>query len=296
MFFGLSNSPATFQRFMNDLFKDMIAEGWLIVYMDDMLITSQNKEEDIERTRRVLQRMKELDLHLKLKKCQFGVEEVDFLGLVLRPGEIAMDPTKLSGIAEWPTPTKVKDVRSFLGFTNYYRRFIGNYSNIARPLIDLTKKEKQWNWSASHQTAFDRLKEEFTREAVLTLPDLDKPFAIATDTSKDASGGILLQVDSNGEWHLCSYLSQSFSPAERNYDIYDRELLAIIRGLKTWKHYLRGSPFPVKVYTNHKNLLYFKEPQKLNRRQARWMLDIGDYDLKLAHVPGKELAGPNALS
>ena len=112
MFFGLSNSPATFQRFMNDSFKDMIAEGWLIVYMDNMLITSRNKEEDIERTRRVLQRMKELDLHLKLKKCQFGVEEVDFLGLILRPGEIAMDPTKLSGITEWPTPTKVKDIRS----------------------------------------------------------------------------------------------------------------------------------------------------------------------------------------
>ena len=156
MFFGLSNSPATFQRFMNDSFKDMIAEGWLIVYMDDMLITSRNKEEDIERTRQVLQRMKELDLHLKLKKCRFGVEEVDFLGLILRPGEIAMDPTKLSGIAEWPTPTKVKDVRSFLGFANYYRRFIGDYSNIARPLIDLTKKEKQWNWSPSCQIAFDR--------------------------------------------------------------------------------------------------------------------------------------------
>ena len=216
--------------------------------------------------------MKELDLHLKLKKCRFGVEEVDFLGLILRPGEIAMDPTKLSGIAEWPTPTKVKDVRSFPGFANYYRRFIGDYSNIARPLINLTKKP------------------------VLTLPDLDKPFAIATDASKDASGGILLQADSNREWHPCSYLSQSFSPTERNYDIYDRELLAVIRGLKTWKHYLRGSPFPVKVFTDHKNLLYFKEPQKLNHRQARWMLDIGDYDLKLVHVPGKELAGPDALS
>ena len=178
------------------------------------MITSWNKEEDTERTRRVLQRMKELDLHLKLKKCCFGVEEVDFLGLILKPGEIAMDPTKLLGITEWPTPTKVKDVRSFLGFVNYYRRFIGNYSNITRPLIDLMKKEKQWNWMTTCQTAFDRLKEEFTKEPVLTLLDLDKPFAIATDASKDASGGILLQADSNGEWHPCSYLSQSFSLAE----------------------------------------------------------------------------------
>ena len=263
MFFGLSNSPATFQRFMNNLFKDMIAEGWLIVYMDDMLITSRNKEEDIKRTRRVLQRMKELDLHLKLKKCHFGVEEVDFLGMILRPGEITMDPTKLSGIAEWLTPTKVRDVRSFLRFANYYRRFIGDYSNIVRPLIDLTKKNKQWNWMTNCQTAFDRLKEEFAKELVLTLLDLDKPFAIATDASKDASGGILLQTDSNREWHLCSYLSQLFSLAERNYNIYDRELLTVIRGLKTWKHYLQGSPFPVKVFTDHKNLLYFKEPQKL---------------------------------
>ena len=144
MFFGLSNSPATFQRFMNDSFKDMIAEGWLIVYMDDMLITTANKQENVERTKKVLQRMKELNLHLKLKKCKFGVKEVDFLGLILQPGEIAMDHTKLSRIAEWPIPTEVKDVRSFLGFTNYYRRFIGGYSNIACPLIDLTKKNQEW--------------------------------------------------------------------------------------------------------------------------------------------------------
>ena len=296
MFFGLSNSPATFQRFMNNSFKDMIAEGWLIVYMDDMLIMAANEKENVKQTRKVLQRMKELDLHLKLKKCKFGVKEVDFLGLILQPREITMDSTKLSGIAQWPIPTKVKDVQSFLGFTNYYRRFIGDYSNIARPLIDLTKKNQEWKWSPSCQKAFDQLKEEFSKQPILSLPDLNKPFAIATDTSKDASGGILLQADSNGEWHPCSYLSQSFSPAERNYNIYDRELLVVIWGLKTWKHYLRGSPFPVKVFTNHKNLLYFKEPHKLNRRQVRWMLDISDYNLKLIHVPGKELAGHDALS
>ena len=120
MFFRLSNSPATFQRFMNNPFKDMIAKGWLIVYMDNMLITASDEKTNIKQTKRVLQRMKEIDLHLKLKKCKFGVKEVDFLGLILQPGEIAMDPTKLSSIAEWPTPTKVKDVRSFLGFANYY--------------------------------------------------------------------------------------------------------------------------------------------------------------------------------
>ena len=120
MFFGLSNSPATFQRFMNDSFKDMIAKGWLIVYTDDMLLTASNGQINNEWTKRVLQMVKELNLNLKLKKCKFGVTEVDFLGLILKPGEIAIDPTKLSRIAEWPIPTKVKDVRSFLGFANYY--------------------------------------------------------------------------------------------------------------------------------------------------------------------------------
>ena len=139
-----------------------------------------------------------------------------------------MDPTKLSRIAEWPIPMKVKDVRSFLGFTNYYRRFIGDYSNITHPLIDLTKKNQEWRWSTACQKAFDQLKEEFSKQPVLSLPDLNKPFSITTDTSKDASGGILLQADSNGEWHPCSYLSQSFSPAKRNYDIYNRELLTVI--------------------------------------------------------------------
>ena len=155
---------------MNNSFKDMIAEGWLVVYMDNMLITATNKQENVERTKRVLQRMKELELHLKLKKCKFGVKEVDFLGLILQPREIAMDPTKLPGITEWPTPTKVKDIRSFLGFTNYYRRFIGDYSNIACPLIDLTKKNQEWKWTPSCQKAFNQLKEEFLKQLVTPQP------------------------------------------------------------------------------------------------------------------------------
>lgn len=168
MFFGLSNSPATFQRFMNDFFKDMIAKGWLIVYMDNMLITASDKQTNIKKTKRVPQRMEELDPHPKLKKCKFGVTEVDFLGLILQPGEIVIDPTKLSGIADWPTPTKVKDVRSFLGFANYYRRFIRNYSNIAQPLINMTKKNKEWSWTLTCQKVFNRLKEEFSKQPVLT--------------------------------------------------------------------------------------------------------------------------------
>ena len=265
MFFGLTNSPATFQRFMNDSFRDMIAEGWLVIYMDDLLIYSPDTTLHEERTKHVLQCMTRLDLHLKVEKCKFATDEVEYLGMIVKPSQLAMDPVKLDDIASWPTPTKVKDVHSFLGFANFYRRFIPDYSNIARPLINLTKKNLNWNWFPSCQTSFDSLKRLFLLKPVLHLPDLSAPFAIATDASKYVSGAILLQTDPNGDWHPCSYLSQSFSPAERNYDIYDQELLTVIRALKSWCHYLHGSPFPVQVFTDHKNLTYFRQPQLLNR-------------------------------
>ena len=120
MFFGLTNSPTTFQRFMNDSFRNMIAEGWLVIYMDNLLIFSPNATLHEECTKRVLQRMTELDLHLKLKKCKFATDEVEYLGMIVKPSQLAMDPVKLNRIMNWPTPTKVKDVRSFLGFTNFY--------------------------------------------------------------------------------------------------------------------------------------------------------------------------------
>ena len=214
MFFGLTNSPTTFQRFMNDSFHDMIAEGWLVIYMDDLLIYFPDTTLHEECTKHVLQCMTELDLHLKLEKCKFTADEVGYLGMIVKPGQLAMDPVKLNGIASQPTPTKVKDVCSFLGFANFYRQFIPDYSNVAHPLIDLTKKNLTWNWSPSCQSAFNNLKCLFLSKPILHLPDLSAPFAVATNASKYTSGTILLQTDSNRDWHPCSYLSQSFSPAE----------------------------------------------------------------------------------
>ena len=296
MFFGLCNSPTTFQHFMNDSFRNMIVEGWLVLYMDDILVFSPDEQTHTKCTKRVLQRMMYLDLHLKLEKCTFAATEVEYLGMIVCPGQLAMDPVKLDGIAKWPTPTKVKDVQSFLGFTNFYHHFIPNYSNIARPLIDLTKKNTPWLWTMTHDSAFSQLKSLFLSKPILQLLNPSQPFALTTNASKYASGALLLQTNSNGDWHPCSYLSQSFSPAERNYDIYDHKLLAIIHTLKAWQHYLHGSPFPIQVFTDHKNLTFFCSPQCLNHRQARWLLDLVDFDLHLIHVPGSHLAGPDALS
>ena len=235
----------------------------------------------------------DLDLHLKLEKCTFATTEVEYLGMIVRLGQLAMDPVKLDGIAKWPTLTKVKDVRSFLSFANFYCHFIPNYSNVAHPLIDLTKKNIPWLWTTTHDAAFSQLKSLFLSKPILQLPNPSQPFALAADASKYTSGALLLQMDSNGEWHPCSYLSQSFSLVEHNYDIYDCELLAIIHTLKTWRHYLHGFPFPVQVFTDHKNLTFFCSSQCLNCRQAHWLLDLADFDLKLHHVPGSHLAGPN---
>ena len=167
-----------------------------------------------------------------------------------------MDPVKLDRITSWLMPMKVKDIRSFLGFANFYCHFIPNYFNFTQPLIDLTKKSFPWNWSPTCQTSFDSLKSLFLSKPILHLPDLTASFTIATNASKYASGAILLQTDSNEDWHLCSYLSQSFSPTEHNYDIYDREPLAVICTLMLWWHYLHRSPFLVQVFMDHKNLIY----------------------------------------
>ena len=200
-----------------------------------------------------------------------------------------MDPTKLKGITDWPTPTTVKQVRSFLGFGNYYRQFIHGYGDLMKPLNDLLRKEEKFNWNKEQQETFDELKRKFLEAPVLQMPDPSKPFVVETDASKFASGGILQQQDSNGDWHPCSYISKSFSETERNYEIYDRELLAIIRALNKWRHYLQGSQHPTTILSDHKNLTYFKTAQKLNRRQARWHLTLSEYDIKLIHVPGKQM-------
>src|SRR6202012_2886943 len=158
MFFGLCNSPATFQTMMDDYFHDMISEGWLVIYMDDIMIPANTKQELEACTKRVLDRLQEKDLFLKLEKCKFATKEVDFLGMIIAPNQIKMDPTKLAGIADWPTPKTVKEIRSFLGFGNFYRRFIFGFSDIVKPLTNLTRKDQPWKWETENEISFRELK------------------------------------------------------------------------------------------------------------------------------------------
>ena len=193
MFFGMCNSPATFQSMMDTIFADLIEGCIVIIYMDDIFLFAKTPKELENNTKKVLQRLRENDLYLKPKKCEFGKEKVEWLGMIIEEGKISMDPGKLKGISEWPSPTTVKQVRGFLGFGNFYRRFIRHFSEIAKPLNDLLKKEQKFDWTIQCQNAFEELKRRFTEEPVLIMPNHKKPFQIECDASKYASGAVGLE-------------------------------------------------------------------------------------------------------
>jgi hypothetical protein len=296
MFFGLTNSPATFQTMMNDILKDLIDRGVVIVYMDDILIFTMTLEEHRKVVNEVLEILRQNSLYLKADKCVFEKFKVEYLGLIISQGKLEMDPVKVNGVAQWPEPTSVAEVQSFLGFVNFYRRFIQSFSDIARPLHDLTRKNTPWKWEEKERNAFESLKKSVTSSPILVFPDETKPFKVEADSSGYATGAVLSQEGEDGKWHPVAFLSKSLSQVERNYDIHDKELLAIIRALEDWRHYLEGAQHTFQIWTDHKNLEYFKTAKKLNRRQARWSLFLSRFDYTLHHRPGKQSGKPDALS
>jgi hypothetical protein len=295
MFFGLCNSPATFQSMMDHILRDEVHENFAIVYLDDILIFSKDLTTHRQQVRRVLEKLRQHHLSLKAEKCSFERNEVEYVGVIVGNGQVRMDPVKIRGIADWPIPPTRQKLQSFLGFCNFYRRFVKDYSLIARPLHDLTKKDVKYQWTAKQQKAFEDLKGEITRNAVLLIPVDDAPFKVEADASDYAVGAVLSQRVEN-KWRPVAFLSKSLGEAERNYPIYDKEMLAIMTALTEWRHYLLGAPHTVEVHSDHNNLQYFRQPQKINRRQARWVTELADYDIKIHHCPGRLNAKADALS
>ncbi|SJL16559.1 uncharacterized protein ARMOST_20085 [Armillaria ostoyae] len=263
MFFGLTNSPATFQWMMNDIFKDLISEGKVTIYLDDILIFTKDLDEHRRIVRRVLQKLRENKLFLKAEKCEFEVLETEYLGVIISKGQIRMDPVKLAGIAEWPMPTKKKELQSFLGFTNFYRKFIKNYSKVVHTLTQLTGNT-EWTWGAAQNQAFQQLKKQMAKDVILAIPNAIGRFRVEADASNGAIGTVLSQ-EQEGRWRPVAFMSKALTATERNYEIYDKELLAIMLALSEWCHYLMGASEDVKIWTDHQNLQYFRKPQKLNR-------------------------------
>lgn len=292
---GLCNAPAVFQRMMNTIFYDLLDRG-VIIYLDDILIYGETEEEVTQLTLEVLKRLREHKLFVKPGKCQVLVRKVEFLGIIVAEGMIEMDPGKLDAIKEWPAPTKVKEVQSFLGFCNFYRRFIPGYSKIARPLHELTRKEQKWEWLQKHHLAFQGVKDEFKVGKVLMHPNPDKQFFIECDSSGYATGAELSQLDDSGIRKPVAFFSKSMQPAEQNYDIHDRELLALVRSLQQRRHYAEGAKFPVLVTSDHKNLEIFRTTKTLMPRQARWAEFLSGIDLVIQHQSGKDAARSDTLS
>ena len=196
-------------------------------------------------------------MFVKPEKCRFEQSSVEFLGLVIAKDSIIMDPSKVEGVKNWPTPSKVKHVQAFLGLANFYQRFIKDFSKIAHPLTVLTCKDAPWQWGEEQETAFQALKTAFTTAPILQIPSNTAPFRLETDSSDFATGAVLEQLGEDKLWHPVAFYSKSLNEHERNYKIYDKELLAIIRALEEYRHYLEGHPEPVEIWSDHLNLTYF---------------------------------------
>jgi RNase H-like domain found in reverse transcriptase len=195
-----------------------------------------------------------------------------------------MDPAKVAKVSEWPVPTTKKEVQSFLGFVNFYRRFVEGFSHLARPLFNLTKNNSIFHWSSDEQTAFSILKERITSAPILALLNNLKPFRIKADSSDFATGAVLSQQSSKDDkWHPIAFLSKSLSLVEQNCEIHNKEMLAIVRSLEEWRHFVEGAEHQVKIWMDHKNLEYVMTAKKLNWRQAHWSLLLARFDFLMHH-------------
>jgi len=233
MFFGLTNSPATFQTMMNELLRDLINTGKVAVFIDDVIVGTETEEKHDELVAEVIWRLEENDLYVKLEKCSWKVKEVGFLGVVIEPEGIKIEREKVKGVLEWLMPKCIKDVQKFLGLVNYYHWFMEGFATIARPLHDLVKKDKKWDWTEREEKAFEELKEKFTKEPILAAPNIDKKMRMEVDASDHATGGVLSMECEDKLWRPVAFLSKPLNETERNYEIHNKEMLAIVRGLET---------------------------------------------------------------
>lgn len=240
--------------------------------MDDILIYSKDPTQHENHVRLVLQRLSENQLFVKAQKCEFHTPIIP-CHYIFETGSIHPDPAKIEAVSQWEPPTSRKKPKQFLGFTNFYRRFIRNYSTIATPLTQLTSTAKAYQWNSAAQAAFDTLKKLFVSAPILIQPDISRQFVVEIDTSDSGVGAVLSQrEESSGKLKPCYFFSKKLSPAERNYDVGNREPLAKKLALEEQRHWLEGAVQPFIVWTDHKNLSYLRSAKRLNSRQARWCL------------------------
>lgn len=293
VYFGLKNAPPFFQRMMAREFSPIMQkyESYLSNYLDDWIVATPGGQEGLRLHRQIMHEfldlMEKLSYFLKLKKCEFERPKVEFLGWSITKDGITVDPSKAKGLAEWPRQLRnLKELRRTLGILGYQRPFIRGYAALAKPLTELTKKNVPFVWKEEHTKALDQLIQRVTTAPVLACPDPDRQFFLEVDASSFALGAVLFQKESSGKRRDVAYFSKALTATERNYDIWDREFLAIVVAFRTWRHLLAGTQEPVQVLTDHANLQYYRHPQKINRRVARYINFLEDFNYQLKHIPG----------
>ncbi|KAA0046943.1 pol protein [Cucumis melo var. makuwa] len=288
MSFGLTNAPTVFMDLMNRVFREFL-DTFVIVFIDDILIYSKTEAEHEEHLRMVLQTLRDNKLYAKFSKCEFWLKQLSFLGHVVSKAEVSVDPAKIEVVTSWTRPSTVSEVRSFLGLAGYYRRFVENFSRIATPLTQLTRKGAPFVWSKACEECFQNLKQKLVTAPVLTVPDGSSSFVIYSYASKKGLGCVLMQ-----QGKVVAYASRQLKSHEQNYPTHDLEFAAVVFALKIWRHYLYGEK--IQIFTDHKSFKYFFAQKELNMRQRRWLELVKDYDCEILYHSGKANVVADALS
>jgi hypothetical protein len=286
--FGLTNAPAVFMDLMNRVCGSFL-DKFVIVFIDDILIYSNTKEDHSQDLRQVLETLRKEKLYAKFSKCEFWIRKVDFLGHVVSKDGIHVDPSKIKAIENWSAPRTPTEIRQFLGLAGYYRRFIQNFSKIAKPLTTLTQKSVTFNWEGKQDVAVQTLKQALCSAPILSLPEGTEDFVVYCDASNQGLGCVLKQ-----RGKVIAYTSRQLKTHEVNYTTHDLELGAIVFALKIWRHYLYG--MKCTIFTDHKSLQHILNQKELNMRQRRWVELLNDYECEIRYHPGKANVVADALS
>ena len=246
--FGLTNAPATFQSAMNHIFEPLVRKG-VLVFMDDILVYTSTLDEHVALLQQVFDIIQQHQFLIKLSKCSFGQQQIEYLGHCISPLGVSTEPSKVSAVQQWPVPTNLKELRGFLGLTGYYRKFIRHYGMISRPLTALLKKGTPFQWTTATHEAFSLLKQALTEAPVLAIPDFHQPFILETDASDTGLGAVLMQ-----DGHPLAFLSKPLCPKNQALSTYEKECMAILMAVEKWRPYLQHKEFITK--TDHKSLLY----------------------------------------
>ncbi|GFV76405.1 retrovirus-related Pol polyprotein from transposon 17.6 [Trichonephila clavipes] len=273
--FDLSTSPSVFQRYVYSIFRELMRKGVVIIYKDDFIIPTKVEREGLEKLREVLEVASKYGLEM-FKKCQFLRRKVEFLGRVVENETIRPSIAKTIAVKKFPVPTTVKQVQSFLGLTGYFRKFIPAYSQIAKPLIDLTRKDNPFMFKQPQIDAFEKLMKLLTENPVLSIFQQGKTTELHTDASQQGYGAVLLQEAEDGKLHPVQYMSQKTTPVEEKYSSYELEVLAVVNALKKFRTYLLGNHF--KIITDCSAFLKTMDKKDLVTRIARWALLLEEYD------------------